>query len=160
MIKITCDCGHTAEYDESEIHSHRLMCGDSTDPAVIDRLMDGVKADMVFTDPPYGIDVVGDNGTIGKENLAKAGVYHKVIGDDTTETAQQVYDILSQICDKLILWGGNYFLDFLPPSDGWIIWDKRVDSPSNNFADGEMAWCSFHTRESAVPSICGTKRHK
>ena len=33
---------------------HRLMCGDSTDPAVIDRLMDGVKADMVFTDPPYG----------------------------------------------------------------------------------------------------------
>ena len=31
MIKITCDCGHTSEYDESEIHSHRLMCGDSTD---------------------------------------------------------------------------------------------------------------------------------
>ena len=33
---------------------HRLICGDSTDVAVIDRLMDGVKADMVFTDPPYG----------------------------------------------------------------------------------------------------------
>ena len=54
-IKVTCECGHTAEYDESEIHSHRLICGDSTDPAVIDRLMDGVKADMVFTDPPYGM---------------------------------------------------------------------------------------------------------
>ena len=35
--------------------SHRLICGDSTDPAVIDRLMDGAKADMVFTDPPYGM---------------------------------------------------------------------------------------------------------
>lgn len=34
--------------------NHRLICGDSTDVAVIDRLMDGVKADMVFTDPPYG----------------------------------------------------------------------------------------------------------
>ena len=34
---------------------HRLVCGDSTDSAVIDRLMDGVKADMVFTDPPYGM---------------------------------------------------------------------------------------------------------
>lgn len=44
------------------------------------------------------------------------------------------------------MWGGNYFTNFLPFSDGWIIWDKRVDSPSNNFADGEMAWCSFHTR--------------
>ena len=33
---------------------HRLICGDSTDVTVIDRLMDGVKADMVFTDPPYG----------------------------------------------------------------------------------------------------------
>ena len=34
---------------------HRLICGDSTDVAVIDRLMDGVKADMVFCDPPYGM---------------------------------------------------------------------------------------------------------
>ncbi len=53
-IKITCECGHTAEYDESEIHSHRLICGDSTDRATIERLMNGAKADMVFTDPPYG----------------------------------------------------------------------------------------------------------
>ena len=37
-----------------QLGSHFLICGDSTDVAVIDRLMDGVKADMVFTDPPYG----------------------------------------------------------------------------------------------------------
>ena len=41
--------------------SHRLVCGDSTDPTVIDRLMDGAKADMVFTDPPYGVDYKGIN---------------------------------------------------------------------------------------------------
>jgi len=35
--------------------NHRLICGDSTDVAVIDRLMDGVKADLVFCDPPYGM---------------------------------------------------------------------------------------------------------
>ena len=40
--------------DVWRLGNHRLICGDSTDPAVIDRLMDGVKADMVLTDPPYG----------------------------------------------------------------------------------------------------------
>ena len=147
MIKITCDCGHTAEYDESEIHSHRLMCGDSTDKATVELLMDGKKADMVFTDSPYGINAVGDNGQVGADfGIAKKGKYKKIIADDTTETAQQAYDIYSQLCDKMILWGGNYFLDFLPPSDGWLIWDKRGESGiRNTFADGEMAWCSFHT---------------
>lgn len=38
---------------------HRLICGDSTDSAVIERLMDGNKADMVFTDPPYNVDYTG-----------------------------------------------------------------------------------------------------
>ena len=38
-----------------QLGNHRLICGDSTDVAVIDRLMDGVKADCVFTDPPYGM---------------------------------------------------------------------------------------------------------
>lgn len=41
--------------DVWQLGRHRLMCGDSTDVAAIDRLMDGVKADMVFTDPPYGM---------------------------------------------------------------------------------------------------------
>ena len=146
-ITVTCECGHTAEYDESEIHSHKLICGDSTDVTVIDRLMDGVKADMVFTDSPYGINAVGDNGEVGADfGIAKKGKYKKIIADDTTETAQQAYDIYSQLCDKMILWGGNYFLDFLPASDGWLIWDKRGESGiRNTFADGEMAWCSFHT---------------
>ena len=130
-----------------QLGEHRLICGDSTDVAVIDKLMDGVKADMVMTDAPYGINAVGDNGEVGANfGVAQKGKYAKIIADDTTETAQRAYDILSQICDKLILWGGNYFLDFLPSSDGWLIWDKRGESGiRNTFADGEMAWCSFHT---------------
>jgi site-specific DNA-methyltransferase (adenine-specific) len=47
--------------DIYKLGNHRLICGDSTDIAVIDRLMDGVKADMVFTDPPYGVDYKGIN---------------------------------------------------------------------------------------------------
>lgn len=40
---------------------HRLMCGDSTSIDAVERLMDGRKADMVFTDPPYGVDYEGIN---------------------------------------------------------------------------------------------------
>ena len=38
-----------------QLGRHRLICGDSTDKATVERLMDGKKADMVFTDPPYGV---------------------------------------------------------------------------------------------------------
>jgi len=41
--------------------NHRLMCGDSTSIDDVDKLMDGQKADMVFTDPPYGVDYKGIN---------------------------------------------------------------------------------------------------
>jgi DNA modification methylase len=47
------------------IGKHRLMCGDSTSQADVDRLMDGQKADMVLTDPPYGISKEG----IANDNL-------------------------------------------------------------------------------------------
>jgi len=42
-----------------QLGEHRLICGDSTDINVIDRLMDGVKADLYLTDPPYNVDYVG-----------------------------------------------------------------------------------------------------
>ena len=51
-----------------QLGDHRLICGDSTDVNVIDKLMDGVKADMVFTDPPYN---VAFNGRSGKFDVIK-----------------------------------------------------------------------------------------
>jgi len=130
--------------DLFEIGEHRLLCGDSTDSDQVALLMNGQKADMVFTDPPYGIKVVGKNGKVGGDNLAKNGVYAEIIGDDTTETAKEFYHTCQSLgFENYIIWGGNYFTDFLEPKPCWIIWDKRGDMNSNNFADGEMAWTSF-----------------
>ena len=135
--------------DLFEIGPHRLLCGDSTDSDAVAKLMDGQKADMVFTDPPYGIKVVqgkkvgGDKpfGNVGGNNVVKAKEYSEIIGDDTTETAKEFYQTcISLGFENFIIWGGNYFTDFLTPSMCWIIWDKEN---TGNFADVEMAWTSF-----------------
>lgn len=132
--------------DIYQLGNHRLMCGDSTSITDIEALLDSKKIDLVLTDPPYGISVVGNNGKVGADNLAKNGTYMPVKGDETTETTQEFYNACVAIgIERYILFGGNYFVDFLPFSDGWVIWDKRGEMNSNNFADGEMAWCSFHT---------------
>lgn len=133
--------------DLIEIGNHRLLCGDSTDSDAVARLMDGHKADMVFTDPPYGIKVVKSEMVGADFGVAKKGKYSEVIADDTTDTAREFYDTCVALgMDRFIIWGGNYFTDFLPFSDSWLIWNKRGDTGiRNTFADGEMAWCSFHT---------------
>ena len=133
--------------DLFEIGEHRLLCGDRTDSDAVAKLMDGEKADMVFTDPPYGISVVKNDKVGADFGVAKKGKYSEVIADDTTETANQFYQTCVSLgFDKFIIWGGNYFTDFLPFSDSWLIWNKRANTDiRNTFADGEMAWCSFHT---------------
>ena len=57
-IKVLCKPG-----DIWELGDHRLACGDSTDLETVKRLMGGVKADMVFTDPPYGV-AIGDKNAM------------------------------------------------------------------------------------------------
>ena len=139
--------------------NHCLICGDSTDVTVIDRLMDGVKAKLLLTDPPYGIDVVKGNkvggdkafgkvggggqtkfGKVDGENIVKSKTYSAIIGDDTTDTARANYDVALTCTENQIIFGGNYFTDFLPPSRCWVVWDKQN---TGNFADAELAWTSF-----------------
>lgn len=125
--------------------NHRLLCGDSTNIQHVERLMDGKKADMVFTDPPYGVSVVKD-GKVGADfGVAKKGQYVEVIGDDTTQTAHDAIVLCQSLQIPVqVYWGGNYYADKLPPTSCWLVWDKRGDTGIvNTFADCELAWTNM-----------------
>lgn len=130
--------------DIYQLGRHRLMCGDSTSVTDIERLLGGSKIDLVLTDPPYGIDVVGGSkpfGKVGGRNIVESNTYMTIKGDDTTETAQENYQAcISLGIENYIIFGGNYFTDFLEPRACWLVWDKEN---TGNFADVELAWTSF-----------------
>lgn len=129
--------------------NHRLICGDSTDAEIIEKLLAGENATLLLTDPPYGISVVqnrkvGGGGALhfgGKQGKrVESSVYIPVANDDTTDTARLNYSVAQNYTENQIIFGGNYFTDFLPPSRCWIVWDKQN---TGNFADAELAWTSF-----------------
>lgn len=76
----------TVEGDVWILGNHRLMCGDSTSIDAVDKLMDGNKADMVFTDPPYGMSYGGGRARGDHALNSKGGVLIKshgmILGDD------------------------------------------------------------------------------
>ena len=125
---------------------HRVMCGDSTSAPAVNALMAGGKADMVFTDPPYGVNAVSKDGKVGgSTKRAPAKSYRPVIGDEDTGVAMAAYAILLPLgIAKIIVWGGNYFTDFLPPTPCWLVWDKQRPE-GLTFADGEVAWTNMTT---------------
>ena len=57
------------EGDVWELGEHRVICGDSTDPEVIDKLMGGAEADLLLTDPPYNVNYSNKAGKIANDNL-------------------------------------------------------------------------------------------
>jgi DNA modification methylase len=109
--------------------NHRLMCGDSTSIDAVEKLMDGHKADMVFTDPPYGVDYDGGHATEKRRE--------KLANDDDVD----MYDLpiknaylFSTEKAPIYLWFADRFaMDVLNGLDSagcqvrnWIVWNKNL----------------------------------
>ena len=132
----------TVEGDIWILGNHRLMCGDSTSIDAVDKLMDGNDVDCVYTDPPYGIDIV-KGGHVGGGKLASVGTYVPVANDDNIDVAVEAIQVIQTLNARVeIIWGGNYYAQSLPNSSCWIVWDKKN---SGNFADCELAWTNQTT---------------
>lgn len=117
--------------DLIEIGEHRLLCGDSTDIANVERLTNGVDVNLI-TDPPYGINANKQTLGTGKKQ------FHR--GDDWDVEVPDFYYVLA-IVDKAIVWGGNYFADNLPVNNDWLCWHKKNDGLS--FSEFELAWSNI-----------------
>jgi site-specific DNA-methyltransferase (adenine-specific) len=90
------------------------------------------KVDAVVTDPPYGIRA--------DENPVRGSDKHERLAWDRERPEGAIFDAMLSASDRQIIWGGNYFTDFLPPTMRWLVWDKQQDGFS--LSDCEFAWCS------------------
>lgn len=126
-------------WDLFEIGEHRLLCWDSTNIDDVNKLMNGEKADMIWTDPPYWINEKWDRSK--RWWLAK---WSKLIDfkDDTIQYAIDAYNQPQNINIPIQVWfWANYYCHTLPQSANWLVWDKRVeDNQRDNNSDCELAW--------------------
>lgn len=128
-----------------KLGEHRLLCGDSTNVQHIERLMGGEKADMVFTDPPYGMSLDtdyrtanGPGGYRGKDMNRSQGLKHSRIAGDhddfSPELIATIFACFSD-CPEIFIFGADYFAEHIPDRKhgSWIVWDKVTK------ADGEQS---------------------
>jgi len=127
---------------------HRLLCGDATDEGDVKRLMGGKKADMVFTDPPYGINYkpnhnnkrAGNYHGAGYHNVKKQG---RIIGDEQEYNPIHLFKTFGYV-KELFIWGVDYFVDKIKGfKDGSLfVWNKRygIEDIKFNTSHFELCW--------------------
>ena len=115
----------------------RLHLGDSLEAM---KQMDDNTYDLAIVDPPYGINISKAGGYYHKKGKGQANPHTKKDWDNCIPSSEY-FEQLRRVSKHQILWGGNYFTEYLKPSRCWIFWDKMkfVD----NYADGELAWVSM-----------------
>ena len=132
--------------DLFEIGEHRLLCGDSTCSDTVAKLMNGEKADMVFTDPPYGMFLETDyKDNFGDSGFRTAKNYDSVIGDNKDFTPELINTIFACFSyrKEVFIWGADYFAELIPnKNDGsWFVWNKKTTEALQNMFGNQFELC-------------------
>jgi site-specific DNA-methyltransferase (adenine-specific) len=107
--------------------------------------------DLAIVDPPYGIGFDKENTTMSA-GFRKDGTQRKMASWnnpqpkgyaskewDKETPSIEYFNELQRVSKKQIIWGGNYFTDKLPPSGGWVVWNKGVPD-GMSLSQAELAW--------------------
>ena len=101
--------------------------------------------DLCICDPPYGIGIVEairKSTTAGTSNMFKMTKGRDGSDFDGKIPDEAYFIELKRVTVNQIIWGGNYFLDYLGRTNGFAVWDKM--NGTNPMADAELAWTSFN----------------
>jgi site-specific DNA-methyltransferase (adenine-specific) len=101
--------------------------------------------DLAIVDPPYGI---GEDGGKSESRCKKTKVKpnnYKKKNWDISAPSKDYFIELIRVSKNVIIWGANHFIENIPHANSscWVVWDK--DNGDNDFADCELAYCSFNT---------------
>lgn len=105
----------------------------------------GIVVDWLITDPPYGINYDIDYKKCGGKQYGKAKTKNKTYNTSgwDSKVSKEYFDLMFKVSKNQIIFGGNYYTDYLPITNNWIVWDKICeDKYRNKFGDCEFAWCS------------------
>jgi site-specific DNA-methyltransferase (adenine-specific) len=106
------------------------------------RLMEDNSFELAIVDPPYGIGMSGGKkGSIAFGKKKDKKIIHKKKDWDNEIPSKEYFDQLKRVSKNQIIWGGNYFLDYLGATRCFCVWDKM--NGGNSMADCELAWTSF-----------------
>jgi site-specific DNA-methyltransferase (adenine-specific) len=119
--------------------SNSIICNDCLN---IMKTIPNKSIDLILTDPPYGIKLEKRRNSQRGKSKTKANKYDNFIWDNIKIT-KAYFDEMIRISKNQIIFGGNYFIEYLTNSSCWLVWDK--DNGNNCYADCELAWTSFNS---------------
>ena len=93
--------------------------------------------DLAIVDPPYGIDITNAGWVKSNKNIKTKNNWDDCI------PKLEYFNELKRVSKNQIIWGGNYFLDYLENTRCFLIWDKQIGE-CTSFASSELAWTSFN----------------
>lgn len=143
----------TVEGDVWLLGRHRLMCGDSTSIDAVEKLMAGAKADMVFTDPPYGVDYKGINNDDrgGLENLLRASFCNYL---SSSKSGAAIYVFHSDKCADIFHVVFREFFHF----SSMIVWAKNSLTLSRTDYQSQHEPCLYGWMDNGSHTFHGDRK--